>query len=199
MSKGGCLELDGLLPEILKPKAAILALATFGCVVGNLSKAAIRPKLVADAGGFDQNYPYSGDWECWIRVAVDYGIHLHNEELVFVRSHPKQNSNLLNMENENIPQANKILEKLYKMVSYNDKDLLRRHWEINFFPPRLSRAIHQCLGGKFKLAKETLITLPNNILVRSIFINYIYWKFQFSQARRARRALLYRIIELNKN
>lgn len=56
-SKGGILQWEGLLPPRLEPAAAILAFATFGNVVGNICRAACRPQLVLQAGGFDQKYP----------------------------------------------------------------------------------------------------------------------------------------------
>jgi len=50
---------EAKLPTRIFPEASLLAFATFGNIVGNLTKAACRPKQVLEAGGFDQAYPYA--------------------------------------------------------------------------------------------------------------------------------------------
>ena len=192
--------LEGLLPSVLKPDAAILALATFGCIIGNLTRATIRPKLILEAGGFDQNYPFSGDWEGWIRVASHFGIYLQQEELVFVRAHKKQNSILLDMKNENIPQTNALLQKLSTLVDSKYISILNKHWTIHFYSPRVSRALHQILSLEIRLAIQTLTSGPVNISMLDLFLHYIPWKFHLKSARKTTQILFdYIIYENNKN
>jgi glycosyltransferase involved in cell wall biosynthesis len=101
-SVGGPNEIESTLPIRLEPNAAVLAYATCGNLVGNLSQAACRPQLIMQAGGFNAEFPYAGDREAWVRVCNQSGLDLQNEELVFERIHPNQFRNLLNKQYESI-------------------------------------------------------------------------------------------------
>ncbi|MFI3223233.1 MAG: glycosyltransferase family 2 protein [Methylococcaceae bacterium] len=194
---GAKAELEGALPSRLEPSAALLAFATFGNLIGNLSKATCRPDLVIEMGGFDQNFPYAGDYEGWARVAERYGLDLQNEELIFERVHPAQNSNLLNLKNELYQQVNMILENLSAQVCDFDLAILKRHWTIHFLAPRLSRIFRQILTGKFGLVKQPLHNLPFCISKSAVIISYPIWKFNMPIAQATTRQLFNRIIELN--
>lgn len=190
-------EVERELPIRLEPSAAIMAFATFGNIVGNLCQAACRPRLILDAGGFDQSYPYAGDYEGWVRVSAKYGIDLQNEELVFQRQHPQQNSNLLNFKNELYPQLHRLLENFCTQVCDDDLAILKRHWTIHFFPQRFSRIFRQILAGKFSLAKLPLRDMPLGISKWAVIISYPLWKFNLPIAQATTRLLFNRIIELN--
>ena len=194
---GAINQIERELPIRLEPTAASLAFATFGNLVGNLSKAACRPALIIEAGGFDQNFPYVGDYEGWARVAACYGIDLQNEELIFERVHIAQNSNLLNRKNELYPQFHQILEKFCTQVCVDDLVLLKRHWTIQFFPQRLSRIFRQILAGNFSLAQLPLRDLPLGISKWAVILSYPLWKFNLPITHATTRQLFNRIIELN--
>lgn len=189
--------LEGALPVCLHPAAATLVFATFGNLVGNLSKAACRPQQVIEAGGFDQNIPYAGDYEGWMRVSARFGIALQNEELIFERQHATQNSVLLNQKNELFPQINKLLVQLSSRVAESDRAVLQRHWTIHFLAPRLSRAYRQLLAGQFGLAQSVLRDLPLGISAASVIAGYILWKFNHSAASATTRKLFARINDVN--
>jgi len=189
--------LEGTLPTRLEPDAALLAFATFGNLVGNLTKATFRPNLVLLAGGFNQEYPYAGDFETWSRVISRYGIDLQNEELVFVRSHDKQNSILLNRNNELYPQINKILLNFSEHVDPIDLATLKCHWTVHFFSTRLPRFVRQLFRGQFKSAFNIWRNLPFGITILECIIAYPHRKFDTKIAHKTTRVLFKRITEIN--
>ena len=198
-SKGGALGWEGLLPSRLEPAAAVLAFATFGNLVGNICRAACRPRLVLQAGGFDPKFPSAGDYEAWQRVAGMYGICLQNEELVFERIHELQDSNLLTQRNEIDPQVNSILEILARRVDPALLDVLRRHWTIHVFSHRFSRFARQVFKGRFSMAASVWKNLPLGISAFSSIAAYPLVKLKLGQANTTTNYLLGHIVKNNKN
>ena len=197
--KGGNLEWERLLPFRLDPHASTLAFATFGNLVGNICRAACRPHLVLQAGGFNQKYPAAGDYEAWLRVAKQFGMDFQNEELVFERIHELQNSTTQNLKNEVYPQLNSILEILSREVEPSVLEVLRRHWTIHFLSPRTSRCIQQILSGKFSLAILTWKNLPLNISAFSCISAYLIFKLKLPGASATTNYLLDRILKNNSS
>lgn len=198
-SKGGTLEWEGLLPSRLEPSASILAFATFGNLVGNICRAACRPGMVLQAGGFDNKYPSAGDYEAWQRVAGIYGICFQNEELVFERIHELQDSNTSTKKNELDKQVNSILEILSKEVDPVLLDVLRRHWTIHVFSHRCSRFARQVFTGRFSLAVSIWRNLPLGISAFSSITAYPLVKLKLSRANKTTNFLLNHILEKNKS
>lgn len=190
-------ELIGALPSRICPEAAPLMFATFGNIVGNLSKAACRPRLVLEQGGFDQSLPYAGDYEGWMRVAERHGLALQDMELIFERRHPAQNSILLNRNNELFPQITKLIEKMATKVPPSDLALLRRHWTIHFLAQRLPRLARQAMAGEYGLARSGLSNLPMGISPFAVIAAYPVLKFNLPLAQATTRKLFARILELN--
>jgi len=198
-SKNGILKWEGLLPPRLEPAATILAFATFGNVVGNICRAACRPQLVLQAGGFDLKYPSAGDYEGWQRVAKVFGIWLQNEELVFERVHELQDSSRLSQINEIDPQVNSILEILAKEVDPSILHVLRRHWTIHVFSPRFSRFVRQILSGQFSLAASVWRNLPLGVSAISSIAAYPVFKLKLPQYNKTTSYLFKEIVKSNKN
>lgn len=190
-------ELIGALPPRIYPKAAFLAFATFGNLVGNLSKAACRSRLVLEQGGFDQGLPYVGDYEGWMRVSERYGLALQDVELIFERRHPAQNSKLLNRKNELFPQINKLIERFATKVPPSDLALFKRHWTIHFLAQRVPKLVRQALAGEFSLARSGLTELPLGISPFAVIAAYPIMKLNLPPARATTRKLFARIIEVN--
>jgi len=190
-------ELEGALPARIYPAAAILAFATFRNLVGNLSKGACRPKWVMEQGGFDQGFPYAGDYEGWIRVSACHGIALQNEELIYERRHATQNSVLLNRKNELFTQVTKLIETLARMVSASDLAILKRHWTIYFLSQRIPRLVRQTLAGEPTLAYKGLMELPLGISPVAVIAAYPVLKFNLPPARATTRKLFARIVAVN--
>ena len=198
-SKGGRLEWEGLLPTRLEPAASVLAFATFGNMVGNICRAACRPGMVLQAGGFDQKYPSAGDYEAWQRVAGIHGICLQNEELVFERIHELQDSNLLTQRNEIDRQINSILEILAGEVDPSLLHVLRRHWTIHVFSHRFSRFARQVVAGRFSLAASVWKNLPLGASALSSIAAYPVAKLKLAQANKTTNYLLEQIQKNNKS
>lgn len=190
-------ELIGALPSRIHPEAALLAFATFGNIVGNLSKAACRPRLVLEQGGFDQRFPYAGDYEGWLRVSERYGLALQDVELVFERQHPAQSSSLLNRRNELFSQLTKLIERLATKVPPSDLALFKRHWTIHFLAQRLPKLARQVMAGQYDLARAGLTDLPLGISPIAVIAAYPIVKFNLPPARATTRKLFARIVEVN--
>lgn len=191
-------ELEGSLPEHLYPEAAFLAFATFGNLIGNLSKGACRPQLVLELGGFDQALPYAGDYEGWMRVAARHGIALQNTELVVERHHAAQNSNLLNRNNELFKQTNRLINLMSTKVKKNELDILKRHWTIHFLSQRIPKLARQILAGRPALAYKGLRETPMKIKPTTIIFAYFALRLNLPIAQNTTRKLFARIQEINE-
>lgn len=191
-------ELIGTLPSRIYPEAAPLMFAIFGNIVGNLSKAACRPRLVLERGGFDQRLPYAGDYEGWMRVSERYGLALQDVELIFERQHPAQNSNLLNRNNELFSQLKQLIEMLASRVPPSDLALLKRNWTIYFLSQRIPRLAWQAMKGEYGLARAGLTNLPLGISAIMVIAAYPILKLNLPPARATRRKLLFRALEINE-
>ena len=189
--------LIGALPKRIYPQASNLLFAAFGNIVGNLSKAACRPKLVLDAAGFDQRFPYVGDYEGWMRVAAQHGIALHDEELIRERRHEQQNSNLLNKKNEMYGQLKCVLESVAPKIDAENYKLLRQHWTIHFFAQRIPKLVRQAARGHFSLAVHGLREIPFGISPAAVIGAYPLLKLNLPPARKTSKQLFDRIIEIN--
>ncbi len=190
-------QLEGELPVRIYPAASWLVFATFGNIVGNLSRAACRPQLVVEQGGFDQGFPYAGDYEGWMRVAAMHGIALQNDELVFERRHAAQNTILSNRRNESFAQMTKLIEMLATKVPPSDLALLKRRWTIHFLAPRLPRLARQAMAGEYGLARAGLSHLPLGISPVAMIAAYPIFKFNLPPARATTRTLFARILAVN--
>ena len=197
-AKGGALQWEGRLPDRLEPAAAVLAFATFGNLVGNICRAACRPQWVLEAGGFDQKYPSAGDYEGWQRVAKIFGICLQNEELVFERVHPLQDSNLSVQKNTLYPQINAILEVIAREVDPSLIKVLKRHWTVHFLSPRFSRFIRQVLKGHFSMAASVWANMPLGISAFSSIAAYPVFKLKLPQSDITTNYLFSKIVKSNK-
>lgn len=197
-TKGGSLQWEGMLPPRLEPAASTLAFATFGNLVGNICRAACRPAMVLQAGGFSQAYPSAGDYEGWQRVAGLFGICLHNEELVFERIHALQDSNVLAQKNELDMQINSILEILAGKVDPSLLRVLRRHWTIHVFSHRCSRFARQVLSGRLFLAASVWKNLPAGISAFSSIAAYPLVKLKLARINTTTIYLLAHILKKNQ-
>jgi glycosyltransferase involved in cell wall biosynthesis len=191
-------KLENALPARIYPAAVWLVFATFGNIVGNLCKAACRPKMVLEQGGFNQHYPYAGDYEGWMRIAAHHGIALQNEELVFERRHAAQNSVLLNLSNELFAQLTELIEMMATKVASNDMAVLKRHWTIHFLAQRLPKLARQAMAGQYKLACSGLANLPLSISPFAVIVAYPILKFNLLPARTTKSKLFTKILEINK-
>lgn len=190
---------ESQLPSSMAPAAATLALATVGNFVGNISQVACRPKLVKTAGGFRPEYTYTGDIDCWARVASRFGLTLQNEALVFERTHPMQGRVLLTQNAYvNYSQTNDVVSLLASLVDPTDLPLLKEHWTIHFFAPRTSSTIRELLRGNIAKARTIWRDLPLGLSPLRCIAAYPAWRFDLASAQHTADRLLERIIELNQ-
>ena len=196
-SKGGILQWEGRLPTRLKPAAALLAFATFGNLVGNICRAACRPHLVLQAGGFDQKYPSAGDYEGWQRVVKVFGICLQNEELVNEGVHELQDSNVQNQKNLMYSQINSILEILAREVDPSLRQLLKRHWTIHVLSPRFSRFVRQIGKANFQAAMSVWKGAPLGISAAACIAAYPVFKLDLQKGHVTTAKLMAAITKVN--
>ena len=90
---------------------------------------------------FDQKYPYAGDYNAWIRFSQKYGLYLVKKNYVYVRKHPNQASNFLNLKTTNINDESEIYvfwvefknkNALLKSISLV-KNLDRKNVNVSFY------------------------------------------------------------------
>lgn len=78
--------------RLIKPEEATDLFIKFGCLPGNISPVMLRRSIFAIIGMFDENLPYAGDFEFWVRLSKTWDIfYLHNPGLQ-VRRHDNQAS-----------------------------------------------------------------------------------------------------------
>jgi len=103
-----------VLPAWVDPARSDLYFAVFGCIPGNLSNVSLRTAVVAEAGWYRPDLPYSGDFEFWSRVGHRSPWALSQTRTTVIRSHDGQASNFLNFKGELIKQMRAVLEPLYR-------------------------------------------------------------------------------------
>lgn len=92
------------IPSLISPQSSARFFTAFGCLPGNLSTVMLRKKSFLEIGKFNENLPYVGDFEYWIRLGNRYPIAFNSEKLMAVRGHPKQGGHLLNKNLELLQQ-----------------------------------------------------------------------------------------------
>ena len=122
LGTSGRYRLQGRLPDYLDPRESVLAFATFGNLMGNLSCAICRPAVLLAHGTFDRGLPYAGDYEGWARFSRIQGFAVYRRELVRVRRHDRQASVLLNKHNELIAELSEVLRRVIPYVEAEHKE-----------------------------------------------------------------------------
>lgn len=137
------------LPMFISPREADLYFFVFGNFLGNLSNNLVRTELVAKAGGFDQEFPYAGDFEFWIRLAKLGSLVIVDDHVVDVREHPNQASFTLNRKGELVPQLYTIVDGLYgRLCDQLPAGLLRKHAMRYYDSPHIKTGIQQLIQGQ---------------------------------------------------
>ena len=145
------------VPSIIHPPQADLWFFTCGCLSSNLSSVSIRTHLVKAAGMFNEDLPFAGDFEFWVRVARKATIGIERNHVVYVRFHEKAASKYQNMKAELYLQQIYVYEKLIDGLSatYNRKKLIDFfNYEIGSFHYRT--ALKHLIRGKFGYLNQLL-------------------------------------------
>jgi glycosyltransferase involved in cell wall biosynthesis len=121
------------LPELVESRDSDLIFFVFGCIAGNLSNISVRTPLVKSHGGFDQSFPYAGDYQFWSRLGRSSSFLLESSDLTRVRRHPGQASNHLNRKAELVAQQYAIVQDLFDRLKEGRSEfLLRLHATIQY-------------------------------------------------------------------
>lgn len=122
-----------VLPPHVDAEHSDIVFFIFGCVAGNLSNVSLRPRHVAECGGFREDLPYTGDFEFWTRAGHRFGFALATESLVYVRRHSGAASNYLNRAGELVRQNAEVAKALFvRLVRKHPAWLLRLHATANY-------------------------------------------------------------------
>jgi len=132
-----------VLPAWVDPVRSDLYFAVFGCIPGNLSNVSLRTAVVAEAGWYRPDLPYSGDFEFWSRVGHRSPWALSRTRTTVIRSHSGQASNYLNFKGELMKQIRAVLEPLYRnaVASGVDAFRLRTLITINYIAQHMDRGV----------------------------------------------------------
>jgi GT2 family glycosyltransferase len=121
------------LPELIESCDSDLIFFAFGCIAGNLSNISVRTSLVKSLGGFDQSFPYTGDYQFWSRLGRSSAFLLESSEVTHVRCHPGQASFHLNRQAELVAQQYSIVQDLFdRLKGGRSEFLLRLHATIQY-------------------------------------------------------------------
>ncbi len=120
-------------PTLIDPSIAPLYFFAFGNMPGNLSNMSVRTRAISEVGGFNQDYPYAGDFEFWIRLSGKYAIAMDGTDVIFVRRHPGVASNYLNTKGELVGQLRRIADELYRrLLPTCPRGILRLHATLTY-------------------------------------------------------------------
>lgn len=138
-----------LKADRITPDRAINYFFVFGCIPGNLSPVMLRKEVFEKVGYFNQEYPYGGDFEFWVRVGLHYGIIYNKKVILNIRFHPENASSTLGLvaHQKDIKRIFMFLEEkntvrcsTFKKKIYIHQTLLRKYLGAYI------RGIHQDLS-----------------------------------------------------
>ncbi len=98
---------------IIQPKLATALFLVFGNFPGNLSNVSLRTEVVHELSGFNQTFPYAGDFDFWSRLSAHHCCCYSTKQIVSVQRHPDAASFHLNRKGELLDQLNQIYAHLY--------------------------------------------------------------------------------------
>lgn len=195
LGAGGRYRLQGRLPDYLGPRESVLAFATFGNMMGNLSCAVCRPAVLLAHGTFDRGLPYAGDYEGWARFSRIQGFAVYRRELVRVRRHDKQSSVLLNAHNELVTELSEVLRRLIPFVEEGHRRTVIEHWTRDVYPTHWPHTIRLILAGQVRAAWDPWLRLPFGIRWWQTLLHYFPWRVRECDDTRTARTLFRAITE----
>ena len=189
------------LPGHIAPQKSQLYFFLFGNIMGSLSCVSFRKKGMQAVGGFDQAYPYAGDFEGWIRMASHGAVVIPDcEDIVVIREHPGQASSYLNLNGELHSQLSAISSLLYVAInarSYVYRLFLRVAGTIIYDSQVRMTALRAAFSGKPKplftlnqATRSSTYTLPL-FWVNVLFVSTL-------GGRLAKKAIISACIKLSK-
>jgi hypothetical protein len=77
-------------PEITDSATSLQMLLYHGCIAGVLSTVCVRRSVIVAAGGFDESYRLSADYEMWVRMCARASLANLQEHLVELTDHSER-------------------------------------------------------------------------------------------------------------
>lgn len=182
--------LQGRLPDNLNPTESLLAFATFGNLMGNLSCAICRPLALLAHGSFDQRLPYAGDYEGWARYSRVHGFSICRKELVKIRLHEMQASRQFTKRNELVAELSEVLCRLVPFLAEDQKRITVEHWTRSRYPMHWPNTIRVMLAGHVRAAWAPWLCLPFGIRWWHTFLYYFPWRIRSCDDTPRARALV---------
>lgn len=124
-----------VLPKRMGPSDSSFYFYLFGCIPGNLSNVSVRTDAIRTVGAFNENLPYAGDYEYWVRLGKLMDYELVESQVSYVRRHPGVASKYLNKNGELILQHSQVIAMMFEELKARyPKTLLRFHGSWRYLP-----------------------------------------------------------------
>lgn len=159
----------------------------YGCMPGNLSPVMLKRSAYEKIGPFNNNFPYAGDFEYWIRIGFEYDIAYNRHSYVFLRRHDGQASKTLIKKNYNLI---KEIGEIYRVLSKKAFDSKREkevifHLNQSYGALFLKTIINHVLNNNFSKLYESIVFLNHHpfSLVYSIYFLFERYIFKNKSIR----------------
>ncbi|MEO1257488.1 MAG: glycosyltransferase [Bacteroidota bacterium] len=97
----------------------------YGCLPGNLSTVMLRKKVIEEQGLFSEDYPYVGDFKCWVDITKRHGFAIVRPPMLAVRTHSQQASHTMGGIKW-IEEVLPIYQQLYREISIGESRRMPR-------------------------------------------------------------------------
>lgn len=173
----------GDLPGVIEPGLALQLFLYHGCMPGNLSTVSVRRDAFCRAGGFDESFSVSSDYDLWVRLCSRGQLAVVHELLVRMRCHAEQlskaKSSRLPFLRENRRIRAMLLTLLPETVQRNAKWYIRSRQDVLDTHCCIRSGLEGRLGDCSKMLSELG---PRGLLPGLIFwclsLNNRLWKPQ---------------------
>ncbi len=151
-----------LTPSVVTPAMADIWFFAFGNFPGNLSDTTFRTSILKEVGEFNEELPYAGDFDFWIRAAQKYSMGVEKLKVIHVRRHAQVASIYLNLKGELYRQHIYIYENLIQRLSGQyDRQQLINYFNFTIAAQHYRKALKFALRGQFAYLKIFLASKSN--------------------------------------
>lgn len=160
-SKGALIEINKIdnTPEIVSPELHTKIAFITGSIAGNIANVAINKMVLDTVGGFNEKMKISGDFDMWVRLAMNHSVGFIHKRLVQLRNHNGQLSGqekyFIYHLKEDIEVYTFLLSNVPKSIAKEGKTTLRKG-KLLFYYTLMLKAI---LKGNLITAFKFLILL----------------------------------------
>lgn len=160
-SKGALIEINKIdnTPEIVSPELHTKIAFITGSIAGNIANVAINKMVLDSVGGFNEKMKISGDFDMWVRLAMNHSVGFIHKKLVQLRNHNGQLSGqekyFIYHLKEDIEVYTFLLSNVPKSIATEGRATLRKG-KLLFYYTLMLKAV---LKGKLITAFKFLILL----------------------------------------